>query len=861
MAFSKSNPFSKLIFFGIVFILILSPQFPAHAALSLNLKPITWNVIGLDSNDVTDGPEDFPVGVRACNPDPAVTFTDVEADFVWLTGGTQTDDTYIRLRPGSLDPIQPNPQVDLAPDECHDFYFEVELERDSAAYDQTRRYRIDVTYFDPDLGSVQTVSTPTPREIYVERLVSQNRNSVNDVQLADHTADCSTASYTSVPIGGTMVLRSGESYCIKMVGSTATNGYEQIETFTNFPNNIFLINSVDMTYTAHTGSDPDYLTKLYSDACTWNNDPTDVTAPAYRECTSTGKDGGDITVTYDITIIATSGSGALNSLIYDFSGSSYHYNSDFNPPDAVIRNYIILDPNACTQETIASWDGTTTTPTVDNAVGTPTITVGGSVTGPTTTGTEISTASWPESATEVLTEYVQINANTTGYYNISVSYDSLKGQNNGPDFTNFYYWNGSGFSQDGATETNTTTAAGRSHDLTTFTSLDDTAAAAFRLRSWAASGGNAGNRQYNLDNILIEGCKLPAALNLAKTASPTTFTAEGQTITYTYTLINAGDVALEAPYTITDDKVAVGNINCSSATTPLAPGASTTCTGTYTTTAGDVTDGSVTNNATANATSVIGDPVTSNIASRTIYLAALTVVKSSTTTELTAPGTVNYSYLVTNTGNVDLTGISLSDDNDNDDMSCPATTLAVGENMTCTATHTFTQAELDAGGTLDNIVTASSNEAEDATDTLSIPITQSPSMTVEKSSTTTELTAPGTVNYSYLVTNTGNVTLTGISLSDDSDNDDMSCPATTLAVGASMTCTASHTFTQAELDAGGTLDNIVTASSTEAEDATDTLSIPITQSPAHTTLKRETSTGPYALDGTIDYEIVVTNTG
>ncbi len=413
MAFSKSNPFSKLIFFGIVFILILSPQFPAHAALSLNLKPITWNVIGLDSNDVTDGPEDFPVGVRACNPDPAVTFTDVEADFVWLTGGTQTDDTYIRLRPGSLDPIQPNPQVDLAPDECHDFYFEVELERDSAAYDQTRRYRIDVTYFDPDLGSVQTVSTPTPREIYVERLVSQNRNSVNDVQLADHTADCSTASYTSVPIGGTMVLRSGESYCIKMVGSTATNGYEQIETFTNFPNNIFLINSVDMTYTAHTGSDPDYLTKLYSDACTWNNDPTDVTAPAYRECTSTGKDGGDITVTYDITIIATSGSGALNSLIYDFSGSSYHYNSDFNPPDAVIRNYIILDPNACTQETIASWDGTTTTPTVDNAVGTPTITVGGSVTGPTTTGTEISTASWPESATEVLTEYVQINANTT----------------------------------------------------------------------------------------------------------------------------------------------------------------------------------------------------------------------------------------------------------------------------------------------------------------------------------------------------------------------------------------------------------------------------------------------------------------
>ncbi len=77
-----------------------------------------------------------------------------------------------------------------------------------------------------------------------------------------------------------------------------------------------------------------------------------------------------------------------------------------------------------------------------------------------------------------------------------------------------------------------------------------------------------------------------------------------------------------------------------------------------------------------------------------------------------------YSYLVTNTGNVTLTGISLSDDNDNDDMICPFTTLAVGAFMTCMATHTFSQAELDAGGTLDNVVTASSNEAPDAAPTI-----------------------------------------------------------------------------------------------------------------------------------------------
>jgi hypothetical protein len=111
---------------------------------------------------------------------------------------------------------------------------------------------------------------------------------------------------------------------------------------------------------------------------------------------------------------------------------------------------------------------------------------------------------------------------------------------------------------------------------------------------------------------------------------------------------------------------------------------------------------------------------------------------------------------------------------------------------------------------------------------------QNPSMTVEKTSTTTSLSAPATVTYSYLVTNTGNVTLTGIALVDDNDNNDMSCPATTLAVGANMTCTATHTFTQAELDANGSptagsanLTNNVTASSNEAPDATDSLDIPI----------------------------------
>jgi len=69
--------------------------------------------------------------------------------------------------------------------------------------------------------------------------------------------------------------------------------------------------------------------------------------------------------------------------------------------------------------------------------------------------------------------------------------------------------------------------------------------------------------------------------------------------------------------------------------------------------------------------------------------------------------------------------------------------------MHCTATHTFTQAELNANGSptagsgvLYNQVTADSDQTTPVTDDLSIPITYNAAMTVEKSSTTTSLSAP-----------------------------------------------------------------------------------------------------------------------
>jgi LPXTG-site transpeptidase (sortase) family protein len=205
---------------------VLAPISPANAAPALTIQPLTWNVVGLDSNDVNVGPNNFPVGARVCNTgsDPAANFT---ATFVW---DSSPSPIYIELRPGSLTSYTgANSVASLLPGRCHDFYFEVQVSRDAAAYGATRRYHIRA---DADGGV--TISSTTPREIYVERLISQSRNSTTDILLDG----------VSVPAGGTMTLMVGNTYNIQLVGATATNGYEQIETFINFLDTIFRVNSV-----------------------------------------------------------------------------------------------------------------------------------------------------------------------------------------------------------------------------------------------------------------------------------------------------------------------------------------------------------------------------------------------------------------------------------------------------------------------------------------------------------------------------------------------------------------------------------------------------------------------------------------
>ena len=134
------------------------------------------------------------------------------------------------------------------------------------------------------------------------------------------------------------------------------------------------------------------------------------------------------------------------------------------------------------------------------------------------------------------------------------------------------------------------------------------------------------------------------ALDLSKSARPSTYNTVGQIITYTYIVRNSGNVTLTGPFIVTDNKIGspVGTpFACG--TGPLAPNQITSCTAFYTITQADVDAGSVTNTASVSTsyTDYAGnsETVTSNSASATVSVrlvstSALTHSASKSTTEI-----------------------------------------------------------------------------------------------------------------------------------------------------------------------------------------------------------------------------------
>ncbi|MDK9712390.1 DUF7507 domain-containing protein [Acidaminobacter sp.] len=197
----------------------------------------------------------------------------------------------------------------------------------------------------------------------------------------------------------------------------------------------------------------------------------------------------------------------------------------------------------------------------------------------------------------------------------------------------------------------------------------------------------------------------------------------------------------------------------------LAPGATADFTASYTITQADLDAGSVTNTAYATDGTTESEPDSETVTA--VPMPALTIVKTAAPATYDAVGdTISYSYVVTNTGNVTLYNVSVVDDKA---TTSPVSvdSLAPGATADFTASYTITQADLDAGS-VTNTAYATDGTTESEPDSETVTAVPMPAITIDKSANPTNIPETGgEVEFTFLITNTGNVTLKVTSLNDD----------------------------------------------------------------------------------------------
>lgn len=250
--------------------------------------------------------------------------------------------------------------------------------------------------------------------------------------------------------------------------------------------------------------------------------------------------------------------------------------------------------------------------------------------------------------------------------------------------------------------------------------------------------------------------------------------------------------------------------------------------------------------------------------------ASISLVKATTDT-LTAGATIHYLLTATNTGNVTLTGVQISDDLKGAvlDGECRAATLAPAESVTCTFTYLASQGDVDSGGLTNSAAVVGTPPAgDDVTDTASVTLNASPlpAITLTEVADVTDFAVGDTVTYTLTARNTGNVTLTGVQISEQLKGATLvgTCDAATLAPGALTSCVYTYVAQQDDGDAG-TLVNPASVVGTPpvGDDVADTASVelPGTDAPAIGVVVTVDSRDYFKAGDVLRFTVVTTNTG
>ncbi|MFC5625488.1 DUF7507 domain-containing protein [Algoriphagus winogradskyi] len=356
----------------------------------------------------------------------------------------------------------------------------------------------------------------------------------------------------------------------------------------------------------------------------------------------------------------------------------------------------------------------------------------------------------------------------------------------------------------------------------------------------------------------------------------------GDTVIYTFLVTNTGNVTLEnvdvneTSFTGSGSLGAITFVSSSMTSTEgmLKPGETATYTATYEVTQADTDLGYINNQ--AEATGMIGEQTVNDLSGDSndvdnetqvdlCQQPAIQIVKSDNGAVVDAAGDViTYTLTVTNTGNVTLTDVMVTDPLTGLDQNVG--TLAPGASKAVNTDYVVTQGDMDEGSILNTALTTGDapgdNDPSDD-DQVETPVIQIPAIQIVKSDNGAEVDAAGDViTYTLTVTNTGNVTLTDVMVTDPLTGLDQNVG--TLAPGAFTAVNTDYVVTQADVDAGSVLNTALTTGDGPSEDDPsdeDEVETPVIQTPAIQIVKTDNGAEVDAAGDVITYTLTVTNIG
>lgn len=359
---------------------------------------------------------------------------------------------------------------------------------------------------------------------------------------------------------------------------------------------------------------------------------------------------------------------------------------------------------------------------------------------------------------------------------------------------------------------------------------------------------------------------------------------EGETITYTVAVTNIGNVSIDG-VSVDDPLIAL-----TPASADLAPGASADFTASYVVTAADVTTGAVSNTAVASGTTPGGDTVDSPPTSVVVDTVrpSLSLVKSAEFDDADADGLlslgeqITYAFVVTNDGNVPIEGVTVDDPRVTGITPASADIPAGGQQVFTADAYTVTNDDV-IEGSVENTATATGTPlggSSITTDpsTVTVPtVDPVAAWALVKQADLNDLNGNGradageTIDYSFLATNTGTLTITDVTVSDPKVTG-IAPASATLLPGQRITFTATpYTVTQQDVD-NGEVHNEATGTANDPEGGVVTppptsITVPGPDPvPALRTVKTAALTdtngnGVADAGEEIAYAITVTNTG